>query len=370
MDAVIYVKELLTKALHGDSEGIYCEAIVAQNVNNETLRDLCMDLGDYIRGDEERPGYVIQINRKMHNVVFMALCCENGMLYMACKADGGILNNDSEKKAVEYVRKIINADNNKKDLQERTEISRETAVKKNKSKVLPFIIILFLIVLAGVGVFSYYRITNVDKYNTVVSDYNEVAKEYDALLLVSSVDELEGFPTHVKLKTEIPTGFEAIFTNCDVEEITEELETLLGQCVVLGQMTNPSTETIKTQIKKVEGIGEILEVTSGNDPNEMLGKEGGYTGCLYFSHELVDQEGLRGKDVIEKGTDCGGCIEIFKNKEDAENRNEYLTKFDDTVLYSGSHKVFGTLIIRTSYRLSNENQDILTDAICNAIMTV
>lgn len=46
-----------------------------------------------------------------------------------------------------------------------------------------------------------------------------------------------------------------------------------------------------------------------------------------------------------------------------ENRVEYLKGFDDTVLYSVSYAIVGTLIIRTSYLLSDKGQYDLTDAI-------
>ena len=369
MESMTYVKDLLKKSLHSETDDFYCEAIAVKNFNNETLKDFCMDLGDYVNDDEEKSAYVIRIERKLHNSVIMALYYDNGMLYMACKADDGLLNKDSGKNAVDFVRKRLDID--EKALSENSDkksIESETGKKKKPIKL--FIILIIVVLLVCGGLFCYFRISNVNKYNKVVTDYNQVATEYNDLLKVSSVDGLDGFPSHVESKEELPTGLSAIFSTDDVDSLTEEMENLLGHYVALGQITNPSVDIVKNQIKDVEGMQDIQEVTTDNDPNEMLGKENGYTGCLYFSHELVDQTGLDGKTVIEKGTDCGGSIEIFKDKTDAKLRDDYLTQFDDTLLYSGSHKVVGTMVIRISYRLSDESQETLTDVICNAIMSV
>ena len=53
--------------------------------------------------------------------------------------------------------------------------------------------------------------------------------------------------------------------------------------------------------------------------------------------------------------------------EDAEARCEYLSGFDGTVLYSGSYAIVGTMVIRTSYKLTNEQQLALTDKITSAV---
>ena len=49
-------------------------------------------------------------------------------------------------------------------------------------------------------------------------------------------------------------------------------------------------------------------------------------------------------------------MEIYNTLEEARARCEYLSGFDGTILYSGSYAILGTMVIRTSYKLTNEQQ--------------
>lgn len=53
----------------------------------------------------------------------------------------------------------------------------------------------------------------------------------------------------------------------------------------------------------------------------MLHKAGGYTSAIFFTSDLVDTAAnyIEDGDSIEKGTDGGGCIEVFETEEDAQN---------------------------------------------------
>ncbi|MDD4592835.1 MAG: DUF5067 domain-containing protein [Parabacteroides sp.] len=128
---------------------------------------------------------------------------------------------------------------------------------------------------------------------------------------------------------------------------------------------NPSIESVKEAISDIESITLIEIVTEDNDPNEQLGKQGGYTGSLFFKSSLVTDE--TDESAITAGTDGGGSIEVYANKSDAEKRNEYLATFDGTAVSSGSHKVLGTLVIRTSNRLKASQQTKLETEIINAL---
>ena len=66
---------------------------------------------------------------------------------------------------------------------------------------------------------------------------------------------------------------------------------------------------------------------------------------------------------MEKGTDAGGAIEVYATAEEAQARCEYLSGFDGTILYSGSYAIVGTMVIRTSYKLDNNQQMALTRSI-------
>lgn len=121
------------------------------------------------------------------------------------------------------------------------------------------------------------------------------------------------------------------------------------------------------RLKEIETIISLAAVTTSNDPNGLLGTEGGYIGCTYFSDSRVDKTQLNLKpneyDVISMGTIGGGAIEVYASIEDAENRNEYLSTYDDTELNPGSHRVVGTMVVRTSSMLTDEQQIELTNQI-------
>ena len=142
-----------------------------------------------------------------------------------------------------------------------------------------------------------------------------------------------------------------------------------------GLTNNPSVEDVKTALSAISDIATIEIVTEDNDPNEQLGKQGGYTGCVFFKSSLVDESEIYvddGDDInsaIDCGTDGGGCLEIYANAGDAKKRDDYLASFDGTALTSGSHKVLGTVVIRTSSKLKASQQQALETAIIDALST-
>lgn len=132
-------------------------------------------------------------------------------------------------------------------------------------------------------------------------------------------------------------------------------------------VTNPSEAFVIERLQGVEGIQDISAVTEENDPNGQLGKDGGYTATVYFTSPMVDQSKVFGNSVIEKGTDGGGAIEVYANPSDANKRKDYLASFDGSVLSSGSHEVVGTVLVRTSNKLTASQQDQLESAIIEAL---
>lgn len=124
-------------------------------------------------------------------------------------------------------------------------------------------------------------------------------------------------------------------------------------------VTAPSDEYVIESLQKVPGILEIKAITEDTDPMENLNKPGWYIGHVYFSYSLVNQSDVYGDNLLDKGTDAGGSIEIYKTKSDANKRNEYLSSFDGSILSSGSHTVIGTIIVRTSNELTISQQKLL-----------
>ena len=115
--------------------------------------------------------------------------------------------------------------------------------------------------------------------------------------------------------------------------------------------------TIADRIKKIR---EIFGITS----NEFAKITGIHPVSIrkYETNKMIP-----GNDVIEKGTDAGGSVEIYATVEDAENRCNYLSQFDETILYTGSYAVIGTMVIRTSYLLDFDDQVRVTSEITKVI---
>ena len=132
-------------------------------------------------------------------------------------------------------------------------------------------------------------------------------------------------------------------------------------------VTAPTEDYVIECLEKVPGILEIEAVTEDTDPMKNLNKPGWYTAHVYFSYELVNQDDVYGDDLIDKGTDAGGSIEVYKTKSEANERNEYLSAFDGGVLDSGSHTVVGTLVVRTSDELTASQQKTLETNIIAAL---
>lgn len=124
----------------------------------------------------------------------------------------------------------------------------------------------------------------------------------------------------------------------------------------------PTEEYIITRLLETPNITEVAAVTEDNDPNGNLNTDGGYYSAVYFSVDLINQDDVFGDDLIDKGTDAGGCVEAYKTVEDAEKRNEYLAGFDNNLLFkAGYHTIAGSLVIRTSHKLS-DNEQVLLEA--------
>lgn len=133
------------------------------------------------------------------------------------------------------------------------------------------------------------------------------------------------------------------------------------------QVTNPSEAFVIQRLTEVEHIQTPTAVTEDRDPNGLLGKQGGYTATIYFASDLVDQSAVPGDDLIERGTDGGGAVEVYPDESGAKKRNEYLAGFDGGMFSSGSHSVCGTCVIRTSDELTASQQKELEAAMIEAL---
>lgn len=152
-------------------------------------------------------------------------------------------------------------------------------------------------------------------------------------------------------------------------ELKDKLEKYKNSVIQLKQITNPSSTFIEERLKEVDTITGVQSVTESNDPNRHLNKQGGYTASVYFVDNQVNPP-VNGSDIIQKGNDAGGNIEVYKTKEEAEKRNNYISTYDGTALQPGSHYVYGTVLIRTSSRLTASQQQELTKKIYQKLIEI
>lgn len=216
------------------------------------------------------------------------------------------------------------------------------------------------------------------EYNNCISNFNSKAEEFNKVAETVDVNNISGIANHIDYLPTQDTSYlsviKSIFNGNSVDKIRKDIETINTfsknideDMLVLKELNCPSKEWVVDRLNAIELISGTEYVSEGNDPNGLLKKEdGGYEECVYFSLSNIKQNEVEGDSIVDKGTDCGGAIEIFKTKEDAEARCEYLAEYDNTILYSGSYAIVGTMVVRVSYILTNEQQYYITDLIVSA----
>lgn len=209
-------------------------------------------------------------------------------------------------------------------------------------------------------------------YKNITDNYNLLAETYNNAVEITSVDYIEDIPKKASIKTykESESEFDEEKILKNIADISSDIDNLSENYQIITQITDPDEKWVIDRLNHIETITGREAVNESNDPNALLGKEGGYTSCVYFMVNNVDQSSVTGNTVIEKGTDGGGAIEVYPNLESAKNRCDYLSQFDNTLLYSGSYVIIGTMVVRTSYKLSNQEQIELTDEIIKTFTTL
>ena len=127
-----------------------------------------------------------------------------------------------------------------------------------------------------------------------------------------------------------------------------------------------AAEFVIGRLTGVEHIQEPTAATKDHDPNKGLSKDDSYIAAVFFSSDLVEEK-VKGDDVIDRGTDGGGCVEVFRNEKDAQARDEYLGSAGSFLSLAGSHTTNGEYVIRTSRYLSDSQQQKLEASIINAL---
>lgn len=168
--------------------------------------------------------------------------------------------------------------------------------------------------------------------------------------------EVEVFPVELEEINKKTEQYRSVDYSVVLEKLDMAYANLDKSIRQFALVNVPAESYIIQCLGKVENVIDISAVTEDNDPNGNLNKAGGYTAQVFFSSDLIIQGSVYGTTVIDKGTDCGGSIEVYETVEDAKKREEYLAGFDGGLFASGSHEVVGTCLIRTSNELTASQQ--------------
>lgn len=186
---------------------------------------------------------------------------------------------------------------------------------------------------------------------------NAKAITFDVPKTPSNIDEIKNVTEDLK----------DIDNSTLINEVTTAKNNLEKSIKQYELVTAPTELYVIEKLNTVTQISGTAAVTEDNDPNGNLNKPGGYIASIYFSSSLVDQNKVDGSSIIDKGTSCGGDIEVYATAEDANKRNTYLAAFDGTIFASGSHTVIGTVVVRTSNLLKGSQQKELEANIISAL---
>ncbi len=252
-------------------------------------------------------------------------------------------------------------------------ISFNEIIKSNKRFAIP-IILVFLVIIIYFICFG----IKTSGYNKQVDLYNRSAKKYNTLSSKVAVYNLNGFYESVPELEHVKSGPLSIIKSrvngntikkikkdtLTLEELTDELKSKIE---IANLLNCPEESWVIEKLKEIKEITEIKSVDLNNNPDGILGREGGYKACIYFELSEIDSKTVQGDNPVEKGTDGGGAVEIYENRKRAEERCSYLSEFDNTILYSGSYAAVGTMVIRTSYLLDKDAQLKITNEITKAM---
>lgn len=357
------LKDLLIEYGCPDNANFTEDSFDSNGCTYKHLREKFMLIGTILEEYENDRTYIISV-RVNYNHATVAVQLKSGKLTLVAYAKEGLLKQNTAQKAIDIIKKAL--------------ATEDAAVPKKKYKYFKISGLIIVAVVISLLISSVVACSAISKYNTAAETFNALVDQYNSAAAKTSVDNIEGVPSVIeKINIEddsIIEGVSVVFGRNSISKINQDTETIYGlvsqlenSLKIIEQITAPTGEWVENRIKNVEGITGTQPVTTGNNPDGLLGKEGGYIACIYFTCDKISEDSVIGDSIVAKGTDGGGAIEIYGSLEDAEARCEYLSGFDGTVLYSGSYAIVGTTVIRTSYLLTNEEQFELTDKITQAL---
>ena len=362
----MYIKELtekISKYCEVNKENIFNKDVVIEGITFLKLRDKLYLIGEILEESINENIYVVSVSINS-NFAIIAIKLVDQKLYMVGYAEEGLIKQNTCEKAFD---RIINY---KKMANGRSKLYLSIAV------ILSILIIVIIFFLNDNIQYKKSLISETTLstrgYNEVINEFNHEASLYNNAVSQISVDNIENLPNNIgELKKESEIEIDIIKAldegntsekiKDDTDTIKEMISTLRKKNQILKQITAPSEAFIKERLSNVDSITNLEAVTPENNPDGLLNQEGGYISCIYFTIDTINNNGVN--NVIELGTDGGGAVEVYSTLADAKARCDYLGSFDQTILYSGSYALVGTMVIRTSYSLTSEQQYNLTNDI-------
>ena len=244
--------------------------------------------------------------------------------------------------------------------------------KRSKQKYCVILLLGLVVAFAVLGFLFQVFSKTTKEYNRAIENYNSSAQEYNRIVEDAYVESISGLYEELPILPEVEENANSLLWSImhgnRTEKINKDIQTVIklkentdDSIRIVQQITAPETTWVITKLQLLPDVIDIASVTHDNDPNDMLEKDGGYIGCIYFSlGALSDADN---QSAIDKGVDGGGAIEIYESVEDAKARCKYLSQYDSTIFYSGSYVIVGTMVIRVSYLLNAHEQFDITNSI-------
>lgn len=131
---------------------------------------------------------------------------------------------------------------------------------------------------------------------------------------------------------------------------------------------NLSAEDVVERISFIPTISDIV-VVDAKDHSGLTETLDECTVLVYFSSTLVDQSDFSDKSTEDKGTACGGSIEIFESEKSAQERDEYLGGTFISMMSPGTHAVSGKIVVRISKEMTEEQQQEFEELVFAVLTT-
>lgn len=359
---------LLENGYFGEEE-LQEKEIINEELSFTKLRDKLYSLGDVVFEDQNNHIYIVNIKSNiLSNTVTIAIKWKAKKIYLCGYSSKGLIKSNSVQKQFKRIENVI--------------ISGSSPNKKSIKK--PIVIAICSVIFLLLVIFSIRVITikvATDDYNNAVNGFNKTVEEYNRIAVKGDIKAVSDLPESMETLELQSTDFLSMigvsFSNNSGEKIRKDTDTVReittdneNAIAIVNQLICPKQDFVIQKLKSIDSIKGIEAVTKENNPDELLNKDGGYYGCLYFTINLLDEKTIPGKSIVDKGTDAGGAIELYNSLDDAKKRCEYLASYDGTILTTGSYVLVGTMVIRTSFKLDDNEQYQLTDSIIKAITTI